>query len=134
MTSESFFDTNVILYLLTGDAQKADRSAELVRAGGLVSVQVLNECVRVLRRKFGASWKEIGAASQAIREACEVVAVTEDVHVKGLWLAGRYKLDIYDAMIVATALLSGCKLLYSEDMHAGLVIEGLTITNPYLPR
>ena len=131
MTSRAFFDTNVVIYLLTADGTKADQSAELVRAGGLVSVQVLNECARVLRRKFGADWKRVSAASKSIRDACDVVAVTEDVHIKGLAIAERYKLDVFDAMIVATAVLSGCKTLYSEDMHEGLVIEGLTIRNPY---
>jgi predicted nucleic acid-binding protein len=46
-------------------------------------------------------------------------------------LAERYILNIYDAMIVAAAQLAGCTVLYSEDMHDGLVIDRLTIRNPY---
>jgi predicted nucleic acid-binding protein len=34
-------------------------------------------------------------------------------------------------MIVAAAQLAGCSTLYSEDMHHGLVIDRLTIRNPY---
>jgi predicted nucleic acid-binding protein len=34
-------------------------------------------------------------------------------------------------MIVAAAQLAGCTVLYSEDMHDGLVVEGLAIRNPY---
>ncbi|HYE27795.1 MAG TPA: hypothetical protein VEA61_06130 [Allosphingosinicella sp.] len=46
----------------------------------------------------------------------------------------RYKLAIYDAMLVASALLVECDVLWSEDMHDGLVIEGmLTIRNPFRP-
>ena len=33
-------------------------------------------------------------------------------------------------VIVAAAVLAGCKVLYSEDMHDGLVIDGVKITNP----
>ena len=131
MTSEPFFDTNVVIYLVSSDARKSGISAGLLDAGGLVSVQVLNEYARVLRRKFKRSWKQVRDASESLREACDVVANTDDVHVKGLNLAERYKLDVHDAMILATAILSGCTILYSEDMQHGQTIEGLTITNPF---
>jgi predicted nucleic acid-binding protein len=62
---------------------------------------------------------------------CSVVPVTEETHVRGLVLAERYQLGLYDGMIVAAALLAGCTTLYSEDMHDGLVIDRLTICNPY---
>ena len=39
--ADSFFDTNVLLYLLSKDAAKADRAEALLAAGGVVSVQVL---------------------------------------------------------------------------------------------
>ena len=38
-----FVDTNVLLYLLSGDAAKADAAETLVASGGVVSAQVLNE-------------------------------------------------------------------------------------------
>jgi predicted nucleic acid-binding protein len=41
--SGDFFDTNVLLYLLSEDAEKAHRAERLVRQGGGISVQVLNE-------------------------------------------------------------------------------------------
>jgi len=41
--AESFFDTNVLLYLLSKDAAKADLAEALLATGGVVSVQVLNE-------------------------------------------------------------------------------------------
>jgi predicted nucleic acid-binding protein len=48
----SFFDSNVVLYLLSGDAAKADRAEALLEAGGVISVQVLNEVTSVCRRKL----------------------------------------------------------------------------------
>jgi len=39
---------------------------------------------------------------------------------------------VYDAMIVAAALLSGCDKLYTEDMQDRLLVEGrLRIVNPF---
>ncbi len=43
----AFFDTNIILYLASEDAAKANQAEELLAEGGLVSVQVLNEFVSV---------------------------------------------------------------------------------------
>jgi predicted nucleic acid-binding protein len=54
----SFFDTSVLLYAASGDPAKADRAEELIGAGGLISVQVLNEITNVARRKMGMSWTE----------------------------------------------------------------------------
>ena len=56
---EDFFDTNVVLYLLSADAAKADRAEELLAIGGTISVQVLNEFVAVASRKLRMPWIEI---------------------------------------------------------------------------
>ena len=49
---EDFFDTNVVLHLLSADTAKADRAEELLALGGTISVQVLNEFVAVASRKL----------------------------------------------------------------------------------
>lgn len=54
----SFFDTNVLLYLVAGDAAKADRVERALSRGGVISVQVLNEFTNVARRKMQLSWAE----------------------------------------------------------------------------
>jgi predicted nucleic acid-binding protein len=39
---------------------------------------------------------------------------------------------VYDAMIVSSALLAGCRTLYSEALHDGQVFEKqLTVRNPF---
>jgi len=63
----SFFDTNVLLYVASGDPTKADRAEELIGAGGMISVQVLNEITNVARRKMGMSWTETRAFLSMIR-------------------------------------------------------------------
>ena len=54
----SFFDSNVLLYVASGDSAKADRAERLIGAGGIISVQVLNEIANVARRKMGMSWTQ----------------------------------------------------------------------------
>jgi len=64
--------------------------------------------------------------SLAIRLPASVVRALElregdDIEI--LIAAERYGLSVYDAMIVAAALLGGCKTLYSEDMQDGFLID-----------
>ena len=131
MRIDVFFDANVVMYLFGSDAAKADRTEELMLAGGAVSVQVLNEVALVAIRKMRKTWPEIHEILTGIRAKCAVVPVTVAVHERGLAYAERHNLNLYDAMIAAAAVLSGCTTLLSEDMQDGLVIDGLTIRNPY---
>lgn len=130
--TDVFLDTNVTVYALVGNTPFADQSWMILRAGGALSIQVLNECANTLRRKFSFDWPDVVEACTQLRELCEIVPLTEETHARGLALAERYQLSVYDGMIVAAAQLAGCKVLYSEDMHDGLVIDGLTIRNPYI--
>ena len=47
-----FFDTNVLLYLLSADTEKADIAEQLLAQGGSTSVQALNEFTNVSLRKL----------------------------------------------------------------------------------
>jgi predicted nucleic acid-binding protein len=129
---DDFFDTNVVLYLLSADPAKADRAEELLAIGGTISVQVLNEFVAVASRKLHMSWIEIREVLAQVRAVCAVEPVTIETHERALRLAERYGISIYDALIVSAALLANCKTLHSEDMQDGQVIERqLTIRNPF---
>ncbi|TPW11662.1 MAG: PilT protein-like [Halothiobacillaceae bacterium] len=131
--TKTFIDTNVLLYLLSADAHKADRAEAIVQAGGLISVQVLNEMANVARRKLAMPWGEVNAFLTLIRTLCSVDPLTLATHERGLRVAERYGVSPYDAMIVAAALLAGCETLYSEDMQEGLLIDQqLRVCNPFL--
>lgn len=131
-TADRFFDTNVLLYLLSGDSTRAEHAEHALNSGGFVSVQVLNEFSAVASRKLGLTFAEIREFLSAVRAVCTVLPVTEETHDNGLQLAERYQLSIYDAMIVSSALLAGCSELISEDMQNGQVFEGrLKLRNPF---
>ena len=129
--SKPFLDSNVVLYLLSSDATKADRAQTLLEAGAMISVQVLNEVTSVFLRKLKMPWPEVDALLLAVKAACEVLPLTVASHELATEVAKRYQLSFYDANIVASALLSGTPLLLSEDMHSGQLIEGLVIQNPF---
>lgn len=129
--SKPFLDSNIVLYLLSGDAAKADRAQALLESGGVISVQVLNEVTSVCQRKLKMPWPEIDALLMAVKAACEVLPLTLASHEKAVDVAKRFQLSFYDANIVASAILSGAPMLLSEDMHSGTLIDGLEIRNPF---
>jgi len=130
----SFFDSNVLLYLASGDRAKADRAEDLVRAGGVISVQVLSEVANVARRKMRLSWAETREFLAMIRRLLAVQGMTVEHHATGLDLAERYGLSIFDAMIAASALEAECDMLWSEDMQDGVLLASrLRVVNPFSP-
>lgn len=135
MTERSFFDTNTLVYFADADESKAARVEALLLEGGCVSVQVLNELTLVCRRKLGMTWAEVDEVITVVRDACQVMPLTETTFDLGRHLAERYQFSVYDAMIVASALLAEADTLYSEDMHDGLCVEDrLKIRNPFAER
>ncbi|MBD2860120.1 PIN domain-containing protein [Spongiibacter sp. KMU-158] len=135
MKDKPFLDTNIIIYLLSADDYKADLSEQIVTRGGTVSVQVLNEFLSVATRKLGLTQQESADVLNAVRRSCNVIPLTLETHDLGVDLIDRYGFSIYDAMIVAAALTSGAKTLYSEDMQNGLLVDNcLRIVNPYATR
>lgn len=131
MKKTEFFDTNILIYAVSADIAKADRAERLIASGGVISVQVLNEFVSVTTRKLGKSLGLARAVLSRFRAICTVVPIDVDTHDEGLDLAERYRLPVYDGMIVAAALRAGCRTLYTEDFADGQVMDGLTIRNPF---
>jgi predicted nucleic acid-binding protein len=128
----SFLDTNVLVYLASGDTAKADRAEAALAAGGAISVQVLNELTNVARRKMRMSWADTHAFLDMLRGLLTVHPLTVETHETGLALAERCGFSIYDAMIAASALHAHCDTLLSEDMQDGMALkEGLRIVNPF---
>jgi predicted nucleic acid-binding protein len=105
--ADSFFDTNVLLYLLSKDAAKADLAEALLATCGVVSVQVLNEFASVATRKMAMTIPEIREILSTIRAICVVRSLDIETHDLGLEMAERYGFSIYDGLIVAAAVRAG---------------------------
>ncbi len=131
--ADSFFNTSVLLYLLSEDSHKADRVEELLAERGIISVQVLNEFAVVALRKLRMPLNEVREILGTIRALCNVEPVTLATHDRGLAINERYGFSLYDSMVVASALIVGGKVLYAEDLQHGQVIDAqLRVVNPFL--
>lgn len=127
-----FLDSNVLLYAFTADP-RAVTARTLLERGAVISVQGLNEFANVARRKLGRTWAEVRDALDSIRSVCRTVVPTDiETHADALRIAERYGYGIFDALMISSAVRADCKVLWSEDMHDGHVIDKrLRIANPF---
>ena len=126
-----FVDTNIVVYAFES-GNKSERALAAL-TGATISVQVLNEFAAVCLRKLRYDRPMLDLLVSEIRAQVDsIVPVTEAIHDLAREIVFRYKLGLYDSVLISAALLADCDTFYSEDMHDGLVIEGsLTIRNPF---
>jgi len=95
-------------------------------------IQVINECIWTMNRKYGVDLGQIQALLDRFWKKFEVVLLDKPDIEKALNIAMQYKFSYWDSLIIASALKNNCGILYTEDMQDGQVIEeGLTIKNPF---
>ncbi len=133
MPDKPFLDTNVVVYAFSSNDPRGEKADALLKAGGIISVQVLNEFVNVMRRKQHRGWNEVEDALGVLQILLDpALPITVEMHEAALRIARDTGFSIYDSLIVAAALRAECSTLYSEDMHDGRRIERLTIRNPFI--
>ena len=127
-----FLDTNVLIYAFSSDHRR-EIAWRIVTESFHISVQSLNEFANVSRRKLRQDWSEVEDKLSILIELADVVhPVRLETHVRGVRIAERYGLQVYDSFLAAAALLAGCETFFSEDLQDGLVIDDrLTVRNPF---
>ena len=136
MAARSFIDTNVLIYAEASDAPAKQRAALALlkqlfeSTDGVLSTQVLQEYCNVALKRLLLPAQHIRAQLD-LYEQFEVVQVTPAVIRAGLDLHQTRSVAFYDALIMASAQLAGCSVLFSEDMNAGETMTGVRIINPF---
>lgn len=131
-----FFDTNVLAYAQDHDTpEKRNRSRELiadiVASGiGVISTQVLQEFYVTATRKMGVSPLDAKSVVQSFK-LFEVVQISPELIEQAIDRSVLSQISFWDALIVTASVSSGCSTIYSEDLNAGQVIDGVRIVNPF---
>jgi len=133
-----FVDTNVIVYAYDKDAGKKHRIAadimkDLWRSGlGTISTQILQEFFITLTKKISAPM-DISVVRETIRRLSkwDVAIIDVDTIIRATELQERYNYSFWDSLVVAAAIASGVRTIFSEDLSDGQTIEGITIKNPF---
>ena len=129
-----FVDSNVWLYAFveSGDTARLVQAQEVVRANDVtVSTQVINEVCVNLIKKAGFSEADVCRLVTAFYQRYSVIPLDQSILLQASEIRQRHSFSFWDSLIVASAILSGVDVLYSEDMQAGFEIEGVRIVNPF---
>lgn len=139
MSAEFFIDTNVFIYHLdTTDRRKHKAAEKIIRealatGNACISSQVVQECLNVALRKAEVALSADAARSylDAVLSPLMQVTASEALYHRALDVQARWRFSFYDALIVAGAMLAGCRTLLTEDMQHGQNLDSLTVVNPF---
>ncbi len=141
MTGTVFVDTNVLVYRKdASEPEKQSRAQEWMthlwnEHAGRVSAQVLNEFYVTVTRKLDPGLDEETARGEVRPLFAWRPVSTDPVVIETAWrLCDRFHFAFWDGLIVAAALLSGCRYVLTEDLQDGQEVEGLRIVNPFVHR
>jgi len=140
MKDNYFIDTNIFIYSFDQqETVKRDIAKEMIKKAlidgkGFISSQVIQEFFNVATKKFESPLSVLEAKDfmENVFKLLNVVQPNFDFISKGLDVSVTRGYLFYDSLIIAAALGSGCKVLYSEDMQHGQMIQNLKIENPFL--
>ena len=124
-----FLDTNIFVYMYdASEVAKREISLSLLDDNECVSsTQVVNEISNVLLRKIKVPIDKVKQVVNDIFQISDVKAIDSTTIFHALDLVAQYKFSYYDCLILASALESDCRILYSEDMGDGQIIENKQI-------
>jgi predicted nucleic acid-binding protein len=140
MPAKVFIDTNILIYAYSiTELDKRNITFTILESYSIViSVQVINEFIWIMNRKFNINYDKLEVLVDRFWEKFEVSLINKFTIQKALKIAQDYKYSYWDSLIIASALENKCSILFTEDMQDDQVIEGrLRIKNPYaspLPR
>lgn len=139
MSAKVFLDTNIFVYSFDlRDSRKRDVALDLIHktseaTTARISYQVVQEFVNVATKKFSKPLKHSDARMyvESIMSPMWQLNSSLGLTIKALDIQERWSYSFYDSLIIASALESGCSVLYSEDLQHGQSIDGLRIINPF---
>lgn len=133
MTDKLTLDTNILIYAFgkEDDIRKLI-AKEIITKCNIISLQVVNETVYVLLKKFKFKLPEVDPVINFMRQNF----IISDLNIRTLdqtiKISANYGFSFWDSMMLASALENHCSILYSEDMQHNQIIEGrLQIINPF---
>jgi predicted nucleic acid-binding protein len=128
-------DSNILIYAeLEPDSQKGIRAADLIlRAArdGVIPAQVLGEYLRFVQRRMPTAFAEAIRQASIYRGLFLTPATTGAVIDNACALARDHRMQLWDCVVCAACLEAGAKVLMTEDLQDGRVIEGMRLINPF---
>jgi len=139
MSGSLFLDTNVLVYAIERGGRDPKKSAAALtlarREDVCLSTQVLGEFYRAVTSSRRARPLTHGEAVAWVQlwKRHDVRPITAPHVDLALELTDRFRINYYDALILASARLAGCPVVCSEDLTPGGEYAGVRVENPFPP-
>jgi predicted nucleic acid-binding protein len=128
-------DSNILIYAeLEPESEKGRRAVDLIlRAArdGVMPAQVLGEYLRFVQRRVPTAFSEAIRQASVYRNLFLTPPTTSAIIEKAGELARAHRIQLWDCAICTASVEAGAKVLMTEDMQDGRVIEGLRLMNPF---
>jgi predicted nucleic acid-binding protein len=129
-------DSNVMIYAESlSDDPRCQMARNIVAVVDInvvvIPAQALAETAHWLLKKAGRSRSEAAESASYWRGMFRVEATTDAVLAAAFEVMEKHKLQVFDAIILASAAEAGADVLLSEDMQHGFHWRGVTIVNPF---
>lgn len=136
MSERTFLDTNVLIYADDPSAgSKQSRAREVIQEAMDRSLAVVS--TQVLQEYYSTAIRKLKLAPAAARDTVDcyarldVVVVKPNLILRAIDLSRLRPVSFWDALVIQAAAVAGCTRLYTEDLNAGQIIEGVRIVNPF---
>ena len=134
MNKRIALDTNVLIYCHSNaEPEKQKRAINFFALFPIISTQVLSEYLNVIKRKLKLPKDEIMDICMQNIEMCKIQPVSYTTLKYARHLLDHYDFQLFDSIIIASAIEADCQILYSEDLHHGLLVDNrMKIINPFI--
>ena len=136
MKDRIFVDSNVWIYLFKSDDIEKNIIVKRFFSKNsnnenmfIVSYQVINEVVSVLKQKKGLNENQLQFFIETMLELAEVQNFSKKMIFAASELRKDYAVSYWDSLIVSAAISAECKYVITEDMQHNQNIKGTIIKN-----
>jgi len=136
MSEKIFVDTNIIIYAHDlKELKKRKIASSLLESlwnsniKPAISIQVLQELFVNLNRFLAP--REVDDLISLYKN-WDVVEISLPIFEKSILISRKYKFSFWDSLILGAAIHKEVKILYTEDLNHGQIVEGVKIVNPFL--
>jgi predicted nucleic acid-binding protein len=135
-----FLDTNIFVYTFDETSQvRMAKARELIEMAlttglGVVSHQVVQEFLNVATSEFAVPLSPADCRTYLEQVLAPLWRVWPNaaLYLRALEVQEQSGYGLHDSLMVASALVAGCHILYTQDLQHGRRFDSLTVVDPFL--
>lgn len=137
MKDKIFIDTNIFIYLFDiSSPTKQKISKDIIyrflnQNNYLINTHVVGEIFNILVKKGYTNFEDAQRFVINLFKCKNIAIIEKNTVIKAIDIKKRFGLQFWDSLIISSALENDCTIFYTEDMQDELVIDGMSLHNPY---